>query len=119
MKEITQNFSDVNRCHTVRLNCARAEYRSETLRLDASFLAMGLCNTKWVLDTYRVVVTWILGACFSFQLLDFVNMDMNFQIPKGSAIGEISVSLDVFDLMGFYSALVVRLYGRFGTNRLS
>lgn len=82
MKEITQHFSDVNRCHTVDLNCAHAEYRSETLRLDATFLAMGLCNTKWILETYGAVVTWIHGTCLSFQLLDFVSMDMNFQIPK-------------------------------------
>jgi hypothetical protein len=120
MKEITRHFSDVNRCYTVRLNRAHAEYRSETLRLDATFLAMGRCNTKWVLDTYRAVVTWIHGACFSVQLLDFVNMDMNFQIPKGKCSRwDFRLYLDVFDLMGFYWALIVRFYRRFGTNRLS
>jgi len=82
MNEITQHFSDASRCHTVRLNCAHAEYRSETLRLDATFLAMGLCNTKLILDTYSAVVTWIHRTCLSSQLLDNVNMDMNFQIPK-------------------------------------
>lgn len=90
MKEITQNFYDVNWCHTVRLSHAHAEYRLETVRLDAAFLAVGRCSTKWNLVTYRAVVIWLHGACFSVRLLDFVNMDMNLRFLKESAIGEIS-----------------------------
>jgi hypothetical protein len=120
MQEITQHFSDVNRCHTVRLNRAHAEYRSETLSLDVTFLVIGRCNTKWILDTYRAVVTWIHGDCFSVQLLDFVNMDMYFRITKRKCNWrDCGLSLDVFELMGFYSALVVRFYRRFGTSSLS
>jgi len=98
------------------LNRAHAEYRSVTLSLDATFLAMGLCNTKWILDTYGAVVTWIHGTCLSFQLLDFVNMDMNFQIPKRKCNWrDFRLSLDVFDVLDFYSELIVRFYRRFGT----
>jgi hypothetical protein len=39
---------------------------------------------------------------FSVQLLDFVNMDMNFRIPKRKCNWlDFRLSLDVFDLMGF------------------
>jgi hypothetical protein len=126
MKEITQHFSDVNRCHTVHLNRAHAECRSETLRLDATFLVIGLCNTKWILYIYIYIYIYIYRAVvyswglFSVQLLDFVNTDMNFQIPKRKCNWrDFRLSLDVFDLISFYSALVVRIDWRFGTNRLS
>jgi hypothetical protein len=81
MNENTQHFGEVNRCDTIRQNCAHAEYISEKLRLDKTCLSVGGYNTKWILETYRAVVTWIHAAYFSIQLLDFVNMDMNFHIP--------------------------------------
>ena len=66
------------------------EHRSETLRLDATFLVMGQCNTKWILDTYRAVWPGYIGLAFRSSCWILWIWTRSSRFLKGNAVGEIS-----------------------------